>query len=423
MRPRGIWFLLIGLFLALGGRAAAAAPALPAWRGKAAVLMDASSGQVLYQFGGNVRIYPASTTKLLTALLAAESGRLGEAVMASPRAFGVEGTSCYLQVGEQQTLEDLSACLMVASGNDAAIAIAEHLAGSVRAFAAQMTRRALAAGATQSNFTNPHGLHDPQHYTTALDLAAIGRAALTNPDVFRWGSMQKAYLRGPEKLREFPTKNVLIMDIPGSSGKIGFTEQAGHTIVQMAEREGKRLVAVLAGYDHQGWMFQHTEDLLNWGFAHFESQPLVAAGQVLQGVPVAGGAAPLVEVAAGATASILVPAAGEGPSPPVRQDLKLPDRVNAPVAAGQVLGELVVSQGGTVLARVPLVAAAAVPARSLIQTVVTAGARAGTHALLVGSSLLVLTFSIRGFNLYRRSRRRRSLLPPRIRPTMRRPGR
>lgn len=390
--------------------------------------MDADSGQILYQAGATARLYPASTTKLLTALLAAESGRLDETVTAGPDAFGVEGTSCYLQTGEEHTLEDLAACLVVASGNDAGVAVAEHLAGNVKDFAVQMTRRAQQAGATDSNFTNPHGLHDGRHYTTALDLAYIGRAALANPNVYRWGAMRQAFLHGPEKLREFLNKNVLIADIPGSSGKIGFTEEAGHVIIHQAERDGKRLIAVLAGYNHQGWMFQHTEDLLLWGIAHYQTRPLVAAGQVVQGVPVAGGVAPVVNAVARSAATVLAPGAGGEADPPVRQELRLPDRLQAPVAAGQQLGELVVMQGAALLHRVPLVAAADVPVKTLSATLVNTGAQVGRQVLLIGSGAAVLALSLRTVNLYRRRRRRRggriSQLPPRLpKPTMRRPGR
>lgn len=407
MRRGSLPCLLIVLFVVLGTRPAHAAASLPVLTGKAAVLMDASSGQVLYEAAANERVYPASTTKLLTALLAAETKQPGATVTASAHAFGVEGTSCYLQAGEKHSLEDLTACLMVASGNDAAVAISEHLSGSIEEFATLMNRRATEAGATHSNFANPHGLHDRNHYTTALDLARIGRAALNNPDVFRWASMPKSFLVGPEKLREFLNHNVLLFDVPGSAGKIGFTEEAGHTIIHMAEKDGKRLLVVLAGYNHQGWMFQHAEDLLFWGFENFETRPLVAAGQVVQTLPVTGGDAPQVEVAAQTATQLLSPLGAGGSAPAVQLQYHLPDHLTAPVIQGQVLGELVVTQSGLPFARVSLIANTAVAATSLPKTVLRGSLQLGKWALAICGSAFALAIVIRTWNLRRRHRFRR----------------
>ncbi len=147
----------------------------------AAVLMDSVTGKVLYEKNAYTQMGMASTTKIMTAILAIEKGNLQDVVTVSSNAAGLEGTSMYLALGEKVKLEDLLYGLMLPSGNDAAVAIAEHISGSVEAFAEQMNEKAKEIGANQTHFTNPHGLYDPQHYTTAYDLALISRYAMQNP--------------------------------------------------------------------------------------------------------------------------------------------------------------------------------------------------------------------------------------------------
>lgn len=331
---------------------------------RAAALIDSQTGQILYALAGEELQFPASTTKLLTALLAVESGRLDEWVTApADVTAGPDGTSCYLQPGEQQKFRDLVACLLVASGNDAADTIAAVVGGDRERFIEQMNRRAAELGAGNSHFANPHGLHDPMHYSTALDLARIGRAALNHPEVRSLAGLEQFTLQGPELTpRVFYNHNLLLQTYPGMvAGKTGFTEQAQYTLVALAVRDGRGLVGVVLGAPTREALFADMTSLLDWGFTALTPQPLVRAGDVAGVVPVRGGTVPEVAaVAAGEFAAWLPP--GAAWSPPIQRELNLVTEVTAPVASGQPLGEIVLRQGPDVLSRIPIQARDEVPA-------------------------------------------------------------
>ncbi|MCG0238638.1 MAG: D-alanyl-D-alanine carboxypeptidase [Firmicutes bacterium] len=363
LRPLIGLLLLLVLGLRPGAAAAETAAVPPSLSARAAALIDAHSGQVLYELNGSVRHYPASTTKILTALLAAESDRLDEPVTAPEGvSAGPDGTSCYLQPGETHTLRELTACLLVASGNDAASVIAEYLGGTEEAFAAAMNRRAEEVGAKASHFVNPHGLHHPDHYTTALDLARIARAAFQNPEVRRLAGLKELTLQGPEPTpRVFYNHNRLLQDYPGMvAGKTGFTEEALHTLVALAERQGRGLIGVVLGAPSRQDLFADMARLLDWGFAAFAPQALVQAGEVVGTVPVRGGQAEQVTGVAGGDFDAWLPV-GATWGPPMERVVNLVREVEAPVPAGYPLGEILIRQQDQVLARIPVRAREAVP--------------------------------------------------------------
>lgn len=236
------------------------------------VVMEASTGRVLYSENADVRMYPASTTKILTALVVLENLPLGCKVEIAPQAVGTEGSSIYLRKGEVLTVEELLLGLMLRSGNDAACALAYAVSGNPDAFAALMNEKARACGAVNSNFVNPHGLHDENHYTTARDLALITAAAYRNADFRRIVSTKNAVIGGAEGKRYLSNKNKLLTSFDGANGvKTGYTTKSGRCLVGGAYRDGMQLISVVLNvYD----MWNVSKNLLGRAFEEYSMQPV-----------------------------------------------------------------------------------------------------------------------------------------------------
>lgn len=316
------------------------------------VIIDAASGRVLLEHNAHQALPMASTTKVMTALLAIERGNLDDEVTCSRNAFGVPGTSIYLSEGETLTLEQMLYGLMMASGNDAATAIAEYIGGTVQDFCALMTERARELGCESTVFLTPHGLPCEGHYTTAWDLATIAREAMTHP-VFRQivsTSRAKIPWEGREYDRVLNNKNKLLTTYEGATGiKTGYTRAAGRCLVFGAERDGLEIIGVVLNcYD---W-FQEAARLMDMAFAHYEMQSMLASGVPLRTVAVNGGLMDAVTVCPTAELKAAVP---QNTLPSV--EVELPEQVQAPVFRGDVVGEARMVLGGEVLASVPLVAA------------------------------------------------------------------
>lgn len=274
---------------------------------RAAVLMDVATGQVLFSRNGDLRLPMASTTKIMTGILAIEMGDLKEQVRVSPRAASQEGSSIWLTAGEVLTLEELLYGLLLSSGNDAAVAIAEHLAGSMEEFTKLMNLKARQLGATKTHFANPHGLPHPEHVTTARELAAIARYALHNPLFNKIVATKHKTISWPGKkwARGLRNHNKLLWLYPYADGvKTGFTRAAGRCLVSSATRDGRRLVAVVLNSP------QHYADsrmLLEYGFNQFEKFTVIQQGEVVREIKVESRKEP-VRLAAGVSFSWTIPA-------------------------------------------------------------------------------------------------------------------
>lgn len=318
---------------------------------RAAILMDRETGRVLWEKNAQLRLPMASTTKIMTAILALELGHEADIITVSGRAAATEGSSIWLEEGEQKTLEELLYGLMLRSGNDAAVAIAEHIAGSVEKFAALMNEKAAAIGATNTHFCNPHGLPDDRHYTTAYDLALITAYALQN-ERFREIIRTPEYIiswPGREWDRVLQNQNRLLELYPGGDGvKTGWTKAAGRCFVGSATREGWQLVAVVLDAPQ---MWEDTMQLLDYGFETYTRQKILYQGQVLCSAEVYKGEEQRVDVVA--SNDFHYPLRPEERSR-VRYVFKLQDRPAAPLAAGQKLGELEMYLGENLLGRVEL---------------------------------------------------------------------
>ena len=214
----------------------------------AQIVMEVGSRRVLYDKNGDKKMYPASTTKILTAICVLENAGTEDVVCVTKESVGVEGSSIYLAEGEKLTVKELLYGLMLRSGNDAATVLALHVAGSIKQFAALMNQTAKKAGATHSNFVNPHGLPDDNHFVTANDLALITAYALQNKDFKEIVSTKKIEISNGDKpyKRLLINKNKLLFDCEGATGvKTGYTKKAGRCLVSSCERKGMELVSVV----------------------------------------------------------------------------------------------------------------------------------------------------------------------------------
>lgn len=239
--------------------------------GSACALAEVTTGRILYSENGGEKMHMASTTKVLTALVVLESCALDERVTIPKAAVGVEGSSIYLKENEVLTVEELLYGLMLRSGNDSAVALALHAAGSIENFAVMMNERAEKAGATSSNFTNPHGLHDDGHYTTSTDLVKIAAAAMRNADFKRIVSTKSVTVSGEPK-RYLQNKNKMLWNYEGATGvKTGYTRVAGRCLVAAAERDGCEYVAVALNTPP---MWEKCAALLDKAFAEYEMHTL-----------------------------------------------------------------------------------------------------------------------------------------------------
>ena len=253
----------------------------PAISGKGAVLIDANSGQVLVDYNKDEKLPPASTTKILTAIIAIESGKLEDMVVVGPNPPKVDGTKVYLEEGESIKLKELVAAAMIHSTNDAALAIAEYLAGSQEEFAKVMNAKAKELGATNSNFVTPHGLSEDNHYTTAYDLACISRYAMQN-ELFRQFAASKILdWQGKAWQTRLININKMLWNYDGSDGvKTGYTTEAKSTIVASAERNGQRYIAVVLGSSGSA-IWEDASRLLDYGFNNFQQLKLAEAGEIV----------------------------------------------------------------------------------------------------------------------------------------------
>jgi serine-type D-Ala-D-Ala carboxypeptidase (penicillin-binding protein 5/6) len=259
----------------------AAGENIPDIKSESAVMIDAKTGDILYQKNSTEQMYPASITKIVTGILAVESGKLEESVMISSEAVKADGTRVYLLEGEQVPLKKLVQGLMINSGNDAAIAIAEYLAGDVASFADQMNDLAKKVGADNTHFVNPNGLFDVEHYTTAEDMAKITQYAMEN-DVFREiVSTKELPWVGEGWETTLRNHHQLLWDYPGTTGvKNGFVNESKHTLVTSVSRDNLDVIIVTLKAPSSRAAYWDTMAIGDYGFANFERQTLSAGTEI-----------------------------------------------------------------------------------------------------------------------------------------------
>lgn len=244
---------------------------------KSAVLIDASDGKILYEKNADLQLPMASTTKIMTALIAIEHGVLEETVTVSAEAVGVEGSSIYLTAGERLTLMELLYAVLLSSANDAATAVAIHIGGSVEGFVTMMNQKAADLSLNNTHFCNPHGLNDKEHYTSAVDLARLTACALKNDIFAKIVATEKYEIPAGSGKRLLVNHNRLLRSYEGAIGvKTGFTRSSGRCLVSAARRDGLTLIAVTLSAPND-WN-EHTK-MLDYGFAFFKSETLCLEGE------------------------------------------------------------------------------------------------------------------------------------------------
>ena len=346
--------LLIGL-LPLRANAAALAEA-----GKSAVLMDVTTGTVLYEANSHEPLAPASVTKVMTMLLimeAVDSGKIGlqDTVTASEAAAAKGGSQIYLKAGETMTVSDMLKSIAVSSANDCACAMAEHICGSEAAFVEAMNQRAKELGMRDTHFVNCTGLDDDdaarQHRTSAYDIALMSRELLKNhPLIKKYTTIWMDTVRGGAF--GLSNTNKLIRFYPGATGlKTGFTSGAGYCLSASAQRDGMELVAVVMGAKTSAARNAACKELLDYGFANFA----VIAPELTEipGVNVKLGKQDSVSAALGESTGLLIDKAQKSA---VTTEVALEESVTAPVAQGQRIGTLSIKSGEQTLRQIPLVA-------------------------------------------------------------------
>lgn len=263
--------------------------------GESAILIDAKTGQVLYEKNPDQKLFPASITKIATGIYAIEKGNPEDIVTVSKNARYEDGTRVYLAEGEQVTLKKLEYGLLMHSGNDAATAIAEHISGSTEKFADELNRFLQeTVGVQDTHFTNAHGLHNPDHYTTASDMAKIAAYAMNNPIFREIVGTNRLPWDGAEWKSELINHNKLIRDYEGSTGiKNGFTDQAMHTLVGSAKRGDTEFIAVTMKAGSSNYAYKDVTKLLDYGFKHFETRQVSEAGAIYTITPSADNDSPV----------------------------------------------------------------------------------------------------------------------------------
>ena len=333
---------------------------------RAALLMEKTTGQILFAQNEHEKLEPASVTKIMTLLLtmdAIDSGALAydDVVTVSANAAGMGGSQVFLAEGEQITVEELLKCVCVSSGNDAAVALAEKVAGVTELFVEQMNNRARGLGMDDTHFVNPTGLTAEGHVTSAHDIALMSRELLTkHPDIRRFATIWTDSIRGGTF--DLANTNKLIRWYDGATGlKTGYTASAGYCISATAEREGMELIAVVMKGETADKRNVDAKALLNYGFSAYA---LVSAApeEPLPALPVTMGETDSVSLTLPPDALTAVVEKGQAAA--LERRIDLPESLPAPVRQGQQVGTLTLCSGDTELMTVPILAAEDAAGRS-----------------------------------------------------------
>jgi D-alanyl-D-alanine carboxypeptidase (penicillin-binding protein 5/6) len=355
------FILLVTPSLSIGINAAPAIiPAPPQIAASGYILIDADSGKVITEKNADERLPPASLTKLMTSYVLSseiEEGTVAndDMVTISDQAWAQNpvfaGSSLmWIEVGKQVKLEDLHRGVVISSGNDASVAVAEHLSGSESAFADVMNQHAQLLGMNDSNFVNAHGLPSPDHYMTARDLATLTKAILKFP-------VEYALYSEPDftynKIRQTNRNRLLWKDDSVDGLKTGYTREAGYCLVTSAKKNGMRLISVVMGAKSQTGREQETQKLLAYGFRYFETHQLYTKGDELTQVKVWAGVGDQLALGVERDIYLTIP---RGKHKNIEALINVGDVIKAPITKGKEYGELVVSLSGEELLKEPLLA-------------------------------------------------------------------
>lgn len=324
---------------------------------ESAVLMEANSGQILFEKEPDKELPMASVTKLMTLLMATDAVESGKAkltdkVTVTENAAQMGGSQIFLEPGEEMTMEEMIIAVAVGSANDASVAVAEHISGSEEAFVEAMNQRAGELGLKHTRFANPTGLPADGHYSSARDLAVILSECMKSP-LFRKTSNTYEYdLRGGEF--KLWNNNKLLKWYPGvDAGKTGWTNEAKYCLASSCNRDGLRLVAVVLGTPEVKSHYRESIKLYNYGYARYKAVNMAEAGKRIKSIPVGKGVLKSVNLITAGNVSLVVP---KGEEKGFTSRIEVPEQVNAPIQKGQQIGDYVVVKNGREALRVPLLA-------------------------------------------------------------------
>ncbi len=353
---------LVVALLISGMQVVYANDALPKVKARGAVLIEQESGRVLYEQNAYAPLPMASTTKIMTCIVALENGKLDDIVVTSKRASQAPPVKLKLKVGEKQRLGDLLYALMLQSDNDVALAVAEHIGGSVEGFCEMMTQKAQEIGAKNTCFKTPNGLDADGHCASAYDMALIGAYALKNPEFVKIVTTELITIptiQTENSVRhDLQNKNRFIYSYQGSNGiKTGFTNKAGHCFVGGAKREDMQLIAAAlgSGWGKNGKTQKYTDviNMMNYGFSHYDKVVLIEPQEEVATVPI--DKALVEQITVSCHEQVVMPLT-ENEKANVYVKKVLPTEITAPIKEGDVVGEMQVVCEGVTLAKVPLTA-------------------------------------------------------------------
>lgn len=323
-----------------------------------AVLMDYSSGQILYNKDMHVARPMASVTKLMTMLLICEAEAQGkfktsDKVIASEHACSMGGSQIFLEPGEELTVKDMLISIATGSANDASVAMAEYVGGSEEEFVALMNEKAKQMGLKNTHFSNPTGLPVENHYTSAHDMAQVLRECLRYPLFREVSAIYEHDLRGGD-FKLWNTNKLLKWYAGADAGKTGWTNEASYCLAASAKRDGLRLISVVLGCPMPRTHFQETIKIFNYGFAKYKAVTMADAGQVVKEIKVEKGVADKVKIITKDPVGMVVP---KGQEKTIQGTINLPEIIDAPVKKGQVMGQYILHKDGQEVLKVDLLAA------------------------------------------------------------------
>jgi serine-type D-Ala-D-Ala carboxypeptidase (penicillin-binding protein 5/6) len=335
-----------------------AIPTPPALSARGHLLLDHASGAVLAEQAADERLEPASLTKIMTAYvvfreLADGKLKLDDMATISEKAWRTGGSKMFIEVGKQVSIEDLLKGMIVQSGNDASVALAEHIAGTEATFAEMMNTQAARLGMTNSHFVNTAGLPDPEHYTTPRDIAKVAAAVIREfPDYYAWYSLPDFTFNN---IKQSNRNRLLRLDPSVDGVKTGHTAAAGYCLVSSAERDGRRLLAVVMGTGSDRERFSDSQALLNYGFSFSETHRPFPGGEPVEDLRIWGGDATSLPVGPARDLYVTIP---RGKYSALTAELEPAEDISAPVAWGDVIGEIIFRLDGEEIRREPAVALA-----------------------------------------------------------------
>ncbi|TDJ31020.1 MAG: D-alanyl-D-alanine carboxypeptidase [Gammaproteobacteria bacterium] len=359
-------WILAGLLLATSGFAAdVPIPAPPQIGADSFQLIDFSSGRIIAEARADERVEPASLTKLMTAYTAFHALRQGQITLqdqahVSEKAWRTDGSRMFIEVNTRVSVEDLLRGMIIQSGNDASVALAEHVAGSEEAFLGLMNRYAELLGMTGSSFMNTTGLPAEGHYVTARDVAILARAIISEfPEYYRWYSEREFTYNG---IRQFNRNSLLWRDDSIDGVKTGYTDAAGYCLVASAERSGMRLISVVTGMASPEAREDASQALLDYGFRFYETHKLYSGGEEITTARVWKGTPP--EASLGLTEDLYV-TVPRGQYDALEAIMDLRSELMAPLSAGAQVGSVRITLDDVEISNMPLMALHEVPEASL----------------------------------------------------------